>query len=1214
MYLKNELYELIRTDETIFDFIQESSLDGLWYWDLEDTENEWMNAKFWTVLGYNPEEMPHKSTAWQNIINQDDLKLATENFIQHCKDPNHPYDQIVRYAHKDGSTVWIRCRGLAIRDKDGKPIRMLGAHHDITDIIKSEQALIKAKEKAEVNEERFQLAMSASNDGIFDWNLETNEIYYSPSWKRMLGYEDHELPNDFSVWENNTDPSDVKKSWELQQKLVSKQVDRFVLEFKMKHKNGHWVYILSRAEAIFNDKGKAIRIVGTHKDVTQRKRYEAELLASENRHKAAQKLGNVGNWEYDMKTGLFWGSDEAKRIYGFNPEQDNFTTEAVESCIPERDRVHQALIDLIEKGKEYKLEFEIFPVNSTQPRTIISIAELLKDDKGQPISVHGVIQDITARKHAELLLQQNNEEIAAQNEELYQTNLELIEAKEKAEESEAQFRNLFENSADAIFIAETETGIILDANQAAERLTKMGRHEIIGLHQTRLHPPQSVNYSIETFVQHQKLSEEHKTTKPLENIVIRKDGTQIPVEITATKVVYEGKNCLVGNFRDISERKRIELELAESEQRFKALHNASFGGIAIHDKGVILDCNQGLSEMTGYSLDELIGMDGLLLIDPEHRAMVLNNIVSGFEKPYEANGLRKNGQTFPMRLEARNVPYRGKMVRTVEFRDITEGKQAEEALRKSEERFRRLAENAQDLIYRYEFSPKRGFSYVSPAALTITGYTPQEHYADPDLGFKMVHPDDHHLLVAEVNHNEETIRKPLVLRWIRKDGSVLWTEQRNVPIYNEKGTLIAIEGIAIDITDQKNTEQLLQEKGEEIAVQNEELNQANLELISAKDKAEASDRLKSAFLANMSHEIRTPMNGILGFAELLKEPNLTGEEQQSYINIIEKSGRRMLNIINQIIDISKIEAGLMEINLKESCINEQLDYIYTFFKPETEAKKIKLTLKNTLPLKDSIIKTDREKVYAILTNLVKNAIKYTHQGTIELGYESVETYVGTSLRFYVSDTGIGIPKDRQEAIFERFVQADIADTMARQGAGLGLTISKAYVEMLGGRIWVDSEEGKGSTFYFTLPYDAGQPLPETCNHGQHPATNNHDVPKLKILLAEDDRVSEMLIDKYIKLFGKEILKVKTGLEAVEICRNNPDIDLILMDIRMPEMGGYEATRQIRVFNKEVIIIAQTAHGLAGDRSKALEAGCNDYIAKPIIKSELLALIQKCFGK
>jgi signal transduction histidine kinase len=478
----------------------------------------------------------------------------------------------------------------------------------------------------------------------------------------------------------------------------------------------------------------------------------------------------------------------------------------------------------------------------------------------------------------------------------------------------------------------------------------------------------------------------------------------------------------------------------------------------------------------------------------------------------------------------------------------------------------------------------------------------------------MVHPADHHLLAATMKQNEAAIRKPLVLRWIRKDGSILWTEQRNVPIYNEKGALVAIEGIAIDITHRKNTELLLQEKSEEIAVQNEELNQANLELIAAKDKAEASDHLKSAFLANMSHEIRTPMNGILGFAELLKEPNLTGQEQQAYIAIIEKSGRRMLNIINQIIDISKIEAGLMEINLKESCINEQLDYIYTFFKPETEAKKIKLTLKNSLPAKESIINTDREKVYAILTNLVKNAIKYTHQGAIELGYETVETSVGKSLRFYVTDTGIGIPKDRQEAIFERFVQADIADKMARQGAGLGLTISKAYVEMLGGRIWVESEEGKGSTFYFTLPYHTGQQLPETLNRVFQPATIGSNVPKLKILLAEDDRVSEMLIDKYIKLFGKEILKVKTGLEAVETCRNNPDIDLILMDIRMPEMGGYEATRQIRLFNKDVTIIAQTAHGLAGDRSKALDAGCNDYIAKPIIKTELLALIQKYFAK
>jgi len=401
----------------------------------------------------------------------------------------------------------------------------------------------------------------------------------------------------------------------------------------------------------------------------------------------------------------------------------------------------------------------------------------------------------------------------------------------------------------------------------------------------------------------------------------------------------------------------------------------------------------------------------------------------------------------------------------------------------------------------------------------------------------------------------------------------------------------AIGGLSFNITKLKGTE---------------------FELIKAKEKAEESDRLKSAFLANMSHEIRTPMNGILGFSELLKEPGLTGEETQEYIKIITKSGMRMLNIINDIVDISKIESGLMTLDIKESNINEQIEYIYTFFKPEVEAKGIRLSYKIPLPAKETIIKTDREKVYAILTNLVKNAIKFTHEGSIEFGYYLIKDRGPFELAFYVKDTGIGIPKDRQEAIFERFIQADIIDKMAHQGAGLGLSIAKSYVDILGGKIWVESEEGTGSTFYFTLPYNV-ESFAETIDWQNKLSQKSDIVKKIKILIAEDDELSEILLDNYINIYSKEILKVRTGVKAIETCRDNPDIDLILMDIRMPEMGGYEATRHIREFNKKAIIIAQTAYGLSGDREKAIESGCNDYIAKPVNKRELQTLIQKYFS-
>ena len=240
----------------------------------------------------------------------------------------------------------------------------------------------------------------------------------------------------------------------------------------------------------------------------------------------------------------------------------------------------------------------------------------------------------------------------------------------------------------------------------------------------------------------------------------------------------------------------------------------------------------------------------------------------------------------------------------------------------------------------------------------------------------------------------------------------------------------------------------------------------NQELIKAKEKAEETDRLKSVFLANMSHEIRTPMNGILGFAELLKEPGLPVDQQREFIDIIEQSGARLLSIINNLIDVSRIEAGLMKLDIRETNINEQLEFIYSFFKPEVEAQGMELSFRCPLPANEATIQTDQEKVYAILTNLVKNVIKYSLEGSIVFGYTPKDEI----LEFYVKDTGVGIPEDKQKAVFERFIREGNKEKKFLQGAGLGLTITKAYLEMLGGKIWVESRKGVGSTFYFTLPY------------------------------------------------------------------------------------------------------------------------------------------------
>jgi len=398
-------------------------------------------------------------------------------------------------------------------------------------------------------------------------------------------------------------------------------------------------------------------------------------------------------------------------------------------------------------------------------------------------------------------------------------------------------------------------------------------------------------------------------------------------------------------------------------------------------------------------------------------------------------------------------------------------------------------------------------------------------------------------------------------------------------------------------------------KSHETKLENERITLLNVQLQKAKEKAEESDRLKSAFLANMSHEIRTPMNGILGFADLLKQPNLTGDEQQEYIGVIEKSGVRMLSIINDIISISKVEAGQMEVSISDTDINDQIEYICTFFKPESEQLGIKLFFNKTLAAKDSVIKTDKEKIYAILTNLVKNALKFTSKGTIELGYEKKGHYV----EFYVRDTGIGIREEQKNLIFERFRQGSESLNRNYEGAGLGLSISKAYVEMLGGKIWVTSEIGKGSAFYFTIPENIENKDVQINTEVVMKEDAEKQIKKLRILIAEDDAISAILISRYVGVFGNDILHAENGVEAVNVFRNHPDIDLVLMDIKMPQMDGYDAVRQIRQLDKKVIIIAQTAYALAGDREKALDAGCNDYVSKPMDRTALVNLIKEHFS-
>ncbi len=413
----------------------------------------------------------------------------------------------------------------------------------------------------------------------------------------------------------------------------------------------------------------------------------------------------------------------------------------------------------------------------------------------------------------------------------------------------------------------------------------------------------------------------------------------------------------------------------------------------------------------------------------------------------------------------------------------------------------------------------------------------------------------------------------------------------------------------------KNRTKELQQSQEQLITQNEEFSslnkeylKQNIDLKKAIQKAEESDRLKSAFLANMSHEIRTPMNGILGFTGLLQQDNLTKEEKAKYIEIINNSGNQLLTIISDIIDISKIEAGQVNLTIEDENINKLLDKLESQFKVELVNKRkrnIQLIMKKGLEDSECTIKVDGVRLNQVLMNLIGNAIKFTNEGVIEFGYRVHEKH---RLLFYVEDTGSGVSLTDQKIIFERFMQAENTTKKNIGGTGLGLSISKGLITLMGGKIWMDSVPGRGSTFFFTIPFKQAEHK-EGNNILSMRKTPNYDWADKTILVVDDMDVVYYYVSEILKETRARLIHVKTGLDAIEAALSNNNIDIILMDIQLPDVDGLEVTRKIKS-KRDIPVIAQTAYAMPDDREKALAAGCDDYIAKPLNKKELLQLIDK----
>jgi len=1225
----NESQDLLQQKEQRLSLALEATSDAVWEWDYV-TGKTYYTARWYDMLGYENQEFEMTFETFQKLCHPDDFPGTVEKIQSILESQKSKgYEAEFRMLHKNGSWKWILGRGNVVkRDGNDMPLQLSGTNSDISEKKAIESAL---KE----SEAKFRNLIFDLPVGVLLQDPNAEIIMSNPIALALLGLTEDQLLGKTSfdpewnvIHEDGTpfigDTHPVPQVIKTLQSVNNIVMGVYHPVIKER------VWLLVDAVPEFNSNGSLRHVLCTFNNITERKKAEEALFQNEQYLKETQQIAQLGTYTLDITTGIWTSSEILDEIFGIPKDFDKSIGGWVSIIHPDWQKIMNDYFaeEVIGKKIPFDKEYKIVRKNDNQERWMYGIGRLKYNDIGEPIMMLGTIRDTTEQKQLELRLRQSSDDFEAQNEEYLQLNEELIQTNEELYYS----KQLTEESESRLARAEKVAKI------GNWKLNMNSKHMLSSQGARLLYGVENDDLLLEDVQQVPLAEYRPMLDKALADLITKDIPYNVEFKI---KRINDGeildiysiaeydkeKNIVFGVVYDITERKKAEEIIRNTKILLeKTIEQSPVAKVIVSMPNAILQfVNKACIELLGIE-DEPSKIDTSLLdlkrswidFDQNGNQSDLKNIplvrsLSGERIENEERSiLRKDGTTryqlvssFPIYNDNGSI-----LAAYVMMMDITERKKIERALAESREKFLKIFDRAPVLIAITKIEDGT-YIDVNNFALTFSGYSRDEVIGRKSTEIGWVSTSGRQKMVESIT---ETGRiDGLEMQFTMKNSKAVWglVNGEIITLENQKCLLT----ITTDISDRKQMEFLLKQKNEEFETQNEEylqlneeLTQTNEELYYSKEKAEESDRLKSAFLANMSHEIRTPMNGILGFTELLKEPQLTGETRNTYVGIIEKSGNRMLNIINDIISISKVESGQMEVFISETNINEQLEFIHSFFKLEIEQKELQLTVKKGLTADDAIVFSDKEKIYAVLTNLVKNAIKFTQEGFIELGYEKK----GNFFEFYVKDSGVGIMKEQKDLIFERFRQGSELLTRNYEGAGLGLSISKAYVEMLGGKMWVESQFGEGSTFYFTIPFNVEVDKGNDILFDEFNGKETSFPRKLKILIAEDDESSEMLLSLTLESISRTIVKVTNGQDAVSTCRNNPDIDLILMDNKMPIMDGYEATRRIREFNKDVIIISQTAFALPGDREKVIDAGCNDYIPKPFNQKILLDTIKKYF--
>jgi PAS domain S-box-containing protein len=651
---------------------------------------------------------------------------------------------------------------------------------------------------------------------------------------------------------------------------------------------------------------------------------------------------------------------------------------------------------------------------------------------------------------------------------------------------------------------------------------------------------------------------------------------------------------IIGTNSDINETVRIENKLKESEKRLKLiLDNMPVMLHAMDSDQNIIHWNRECEHVTVFKKEEIISnpdiSDSLCYGDEIKKCIYEKNLkLGGNYRNEEFDLVCKDGKIKTIMWSSLSdlYPVPDWYSWSVGI-DITELKEVTRALDLSREKIKEAQVIAKLGYWEYNHLNKRCIwdSILSE----IMGYNNEFMELNESDLYSHVHEDDRDSMMNKfILHIKNRSPHNDTYRCRTGKGETIHLKQISKTEYSSKGKAVVSRGIVFDITELKKTE---------------------LELVKAKEKAEENNRLKSAFLANMSHEIRTPLNSIIGFSDLLSDNSASPEENMMYIDIISESSRQLTTLVSDIIDISKIDANLMDIDKKEFHLNKKIDHLYEIFRNEIKNKNklIKLSIKTELKNNDDVIISDEVRLTQILSNLLGNAIKFTESGNIEFGYSLTE--YDKYIQFYVSDTGIGIQKKVQKKIFGRFQQADTSIARRYGGTGLGLSISKELSRLLGGKMWLRSEPGNGSTFYFKIPYIKAEPdrlPPDTFIDLDD---EKYSALKSKSILIVDDNATVLkLLTAILSKTGIKCLEATSGGMALDIIKTNKEIDLILMDIQMPDMDGITAMNLIREIRPSIKIVAQTANAFEEDKNRYINIGFNGYVSKPFKRNEIIKTV------